>query len=109
MTWLINTKSQTGNSGCLNRGISGIVSFRHDMVLSVLFQYTTPVNNIQNNSFSGPLYFVTFEKTFAKRLKTGIVCGLPLTGSFTYNGSEIEKSGIFQLLQRDYGFTRYPG
>jgi outer membrane receptor for ferrienterochelin and colicin len=71
-------------------GFSAIVSFKHDFNLSMSCQYSSPRNNIQDNSFSDALYFISFEKTFKKCFKAGIVSVLPLKRTFTYQGSEIK-------------------
>jgi hypothetical protein len=70
-------------------GMSTVFSFRHDYSLSLVFQYSTPKNQIQGNYFSDALYFISFEKTFKNKLKAGVVCALPFTRNFVYNGSEI--------------------
>ena len=71
-------------------GLSGILSFKHELSLSMVFQYASPNNNIQSNSFSSALYFVSIEKTFKQKIKVGFVSALPFTKTFTYQGSEID-------------------
>jgi hypothetical protein len=70
-------------------GISTVFSFKNDYSLSLVFQYSSPKNQIQGNYFSDALYFIAFEKTFKNKLKAGVACGLPFTRNFIYNGSEI--------------------
>jgi outer membrane receptor protein involved in Fe transport len=82
-------------------GLSSIFSFKHDMTLSVNFQYNSPRNNIQGNAFSDALYFMSFEKTFKKCLKAGIVCMLPLSRTFTYQGSEIKDHDFTSVYKGD--------
>jgi outer membrane receptor protein involved in Fe transport len=77
-----------------NSGLSAVLSFRHEISLSFVFQYASPKNDIQGNSFSGALYFLSLEKTFKQKIKIGMVCALPFTRSFTYQGSEIDGSGF---------------
>jgi len=69
-------------------GLSGILSFKKDLALSFVFQYNSPKNWIQGNSFSDPLYFVSVDKIFRKKIKVGAGSGLTLTKHFIYNGSE---------------------
>jgi outer membrane receptor protein involved in Fe transport len=71
-------------------GLSTIVSFKHDLALSFVLQYASPKNNIQGNSFSDALYFISLEKTFKHNIKVGMVSAIPFTRSFTYQGTEIE-------------------
>jgi hypothetical protein len=75
---------------CLESGLSAIVSFKHDLAFSLTIQYDTPKNDIQGNSFSDMLYFMSLEKTFKQKIKIGIVSAIPFTKSFTYQGSEIK-------------------
>jgi len=78
-----------------NSGLSAILSFKHDISFSFVFQYASPKNDIQGNSFCGALYFLSFEKTFKQKIKIGIVSALPFTKSFTYQGSEIDGSNFY--------------
>jgi hypothetical protein len=78
-----------------NSGLSAILSFKHDISFSFVFQYASPKNDIQGNSFCGALYFLSLEKTFKQKIKIGIVSALPFTKSFTYQGSEIDGSNFY--------------
>jgi hypothetical protein len=69
-------------------GVSAIAAFKHDINLSMSFQYSSPRNSIQWKSFGDALYFISLEKTFKKSFKASIVSGLPLTKCFIYQGSE---------------------
>jgi hypothetical protein len=73
----------------LESGLSAFTTFGKDFTASVIFQYASPMNEIQENTFSDALYFVSLEKSFSKNLKVGIVSGLPLAKTFTYQGSEV--------------------
>jgi outer membrane receptor protein involved in Fe transport len=75
-------------------GLSAILSFKHDISLSCNFQYASPKNDIQGNYFCSALYFLSLEKTFKQKIKVGIVCAIPFTRSFTYQGAEIDGSGF---------------
>ena len=75
-------------------GLSAILSFKHDISLSCNFQYASPKNDIQGNYFCSALYFLSLEKTFKQKIKVGIVCAVPFTKSFTYQGAEIDGSGF---------------
>ncbi|MGB8491919.1 MAG: outer membrane beta-barrel family protein [Bacteroidales bacterium] len=76
-------------------GLSAIFSFRKDFALSFVFQYNSPVTQIIGNSFSDPLYFISFDKMFKRRIKIGIGTGLPFTKSFTYRGSEVNAGNLY--------------
>lgn len=71
-------------------GLSAVLSFKHEFSLSMIFQYSSPNNNIQSNSFSSALYFLSLDKTIKQRFKVGIVSALPFTKTFVYRGSEID-------------------
>ncbi len=77
------------NNLVFESGISSILSFKNDFALSVIFQYATAKENIQDNAYCDALYFISLDKTFKKNLKVGIVSALPLTENFIYQGAEI--------------------
>jgi len=78
-----------------NSGLSAILSFKHELTLSFVFQYGTPENDIQGNSFCDALYFISLEKSFKQKIKIGLVSAIPFARSFTYQGSEIDGSGFY--------------
>ncbi len=80
-------------------GLSTIISFRHELSLSMVFQYASPNNTIQGNSFSSALYFLSLEKTFKQRIKVGFVSAIPFTKSFTYQGSEINGTDFYSKYE----------
>jgi outer membrane receptor protein involved in Fe transport len=85
----------------IDGSLSGILSFSHGFSLSMVFQYESPTNNIQSNTFSGALYFISLEKTFKQKFKLGIVSALPFTKNFIYRGSEVSGSD-FQSHYKGY-------
>jgi outer membrane receptor protein involved in Fe transport len=74
----------------MESGLSAVASFKHDITASVMFQYATPVREMQRSYFSGALYFVSVEKAFGQGFKAGMVSGIPFSKSFIYQGYEIE-------------------
>lgn len=72
--------------------ISSILSFKNDLTLSVIFQYETLKENIQDNTYDDALYFISLDKKIKKNIKIGIVCALPFSKNFIYQGSEINDS-----------------
>jgi hypothetical protein len=84
----IDNKNKLG----FESGLSVIASFKYDIACSLTLQYNSAKYEIQGNSFSDALYFLSIEKTFKHKIKAGIVSAMPFTRSFTYNGSEIEGS-----------------
>jgi hypothetical protein len=76
-------------------GFSSVLSFKHDINLGMTFQYGSPKNNVCGNSYSDPLYFISLDKTFKNRIKAGIVSALPLTKTFTYQGSELKSQDFY--------------
>jgi hypothetical protein len=83
------------NNLAYNSGLSAILSFKHDISFSFVFQYASPKNDIQGNSFCGALYFLSLEKTFKQKIKVGVVSALPFSKSFTYQCSDIQGSGFY--------------
>jgi hypothetical protein len=77
-----------------NSGLSAVLSFKHEISLSGSFQYASPKNDIQGNSFCGALYFLSLDKTFKQQIKIGVVTALTFTRSFVYQGSDLEGSNF---------------
>lgn len=76
-------------------GLSALISFSKEFSLSMLFQYATPTNNIQDNHYSDPLYMLSFEKAFKHGLKAGIVSAIPFKKSMIYQGSDIDSKKFY--------------
>lgn len=76
-------------------GLSALMSFRKEFSLSMLFQYATPKNNIQDNHYSDPLYMLSFEKAFKHGIKAGIVSAIPFKKSMIYQGSDIDSRNFY--------------
>ncbi|MEN6454923.1 MAG: TonB-dependent receptor [Prolixibacteraceae bacterium] len=76
----------------LESGFSTILSLKHDFALSVIFQYATRKNNIQDRTFYDPLYFISLDKAFNKNLKVGLMSALLFAKNFVYQGSEVVAS-----------------
>lgn len=89
-------------------GLSVIVAFKYDISASLIAQYASPKNNIQGNSFSGALYYLSLEKTFMQKMKIGFVSGLPFTKTFTYQGSEIEGPGFCSRYEGNVKLSAVP-
>lgn len=77
------------NNLVFESAISSILSFKNDFALSVIFQYETVKENIQDNMYDEALYFISLDKTFKNNLKVGIVSALPFAENFIYQGSKI--------------------
>jgi hypothetical protein len=77
-----------------NSGLSAVLSFKHEISLSGSFQYASPKNDIQGNSYCGALYFLSLDKTFKQQIKIGVVTALTFTRSFVYQGSDLEGSNF---------------
>lgn len=92
----------------LESGLSAFTTFGKDFTASVNFQYTSPVNQIQGNTFSDALYFVSLEKSFSKNLKAGVVSGLPLAKTFIYQGSEVAASDFNHYSKGEIHFSAIP-
>lgn len=71
-------------------GLSAYYTLGGGFTSSVVVQYNSPVNNIQDNYFEGTQYFVSLEKDLGKGFKVGAVSAVPFTGKLTYQGSEID-------------------
>ncbi len=80
------------NNKVFDSGFSSVLSLKNDFAFSVIFQYATTKENIQDNSYCDALYFISLDKTFKKNLKIGIVSALPFAKNFIYQGSDINSS-----------------
>jgi hypothetical protein len=76
-------------------GLSALLSFKHDISFSLVFQYASPKNDIQGNSYCDALYFLSLEKKIKQKIKIGIVSALPFSKSFIYQGSEFDGSDFY--------------
>ena len=103
---------QNGVNNRLNHnfesGLSVILSFKHDLALTFVFQYATPRSNVQGNSYCDPLYFISMEKTFKQKLKIGIVSIIPFTKSFIYQGSDINATNFSMHNQGNIKMSSLP-
>lgn len=89
-------------------GLSVVVSFKHDISASLIAQYNNPKHNIQGNTFSGALYYLSLEKTFWKNIKFGIISGLPFNRTFVYQGSEIAGSDFYSRYEGNVKLSAIP-
>jgi len=103
---------QNGVNNRLNHdfesGLSAIFSLKKELSLTFVFQYATPKNNVQGNSYSDALYFLSIEKTFKQRLKIGIVSIIPFTKSFIYQGSDINSTNLSMHNQGNIKMSVFP-
>ncbi len=92
----------------LESGLSAFATFKKGFTASVIFQYASPMNEIRGNTFSDALYFVSLEKSFSKNLKAGIVSGLPLAKTFTYQGSEVVGPDFYHFSKGEIQLSTVP-
>jgi hypothetical protein len=96
------------NNLVFESGISSILSFKNDFALSVIFQYATAKENIQDNAYGDALYFISLDKTFKKNLKVGIVSALPFAENFIYQGAEINAPNFSSKYEGNLKLTTVP-
>ncbi|WP_194831454.1 TonB-dependent receptor domain-containing protein [Prolixibacter sp. NT017] len=78
-------------------GLSAIASFKHDWTAAFRMQYYHPTTDIQTiRNMSDALYFISVEKTIKKKIKLGIVSGLPFKRSFAYHGEKTQGPNFYQ-------------
>ena len=70
-------------------GFSVVASFKKDITASGVFQYASPLSEIQGRSFHDALYFISVEKSFRHGIKAGFSSAVPFSKSLVYQGSEI--------------------
>ena len=92
----------------IESGLSAIVTFKHDIVASLQFQYTSPKIDIQSLIFSDALYFISVEKSFNQKFKIGVTSAIPFTKSFTYQGTEIKGVNFYSRSEGDVKMSAVP-
>ena len=92
----------------LESGLSAFATFKKGFTASVNFQYTSSSNQIQWNTFSDALYFISLEKSLTKNLKAGIVSGLPFAKTFTYQGSEVAGPDFYHYSKGEIQLSSVP-
>jgi hypothetical protein len=92
----------------LESGISVIATIKHDLALSLIMQYNSPVYKIQEKTFSDLSYFLQIEKTIKQKIKVGIGSAIPFAGSFTYQGSEINGPDFNSLYEGKVKLSMIP-
>ncbi|MFO7977522.1 MAG: TonB-dependent receptor [Bacteroidales bacterium] len=83
----------------LSGSFSAFARLGRDYTASVIFQYASPVNEIQANYYEGAQYFLSLEKDFGHGIKAGVVSAVPLAGSLIYRGSEIDQIDLYDRSQ----------
>jgi hypothetical protein len=89
-------------------GLSAIVTLKYDIVASLQFQYNSPLIQIQSMTFSDALYILSLEKSFNQKFKFGISSALPFLKTFTYQGSDIEGTGLYSHSEGNLRFSVVP-
>jgi len=96
------------NKMVFETSVSAIASLRHGLAFSFQFQFNSPVIGMQSDYFSDPLWMISAEKAFRKRIKVGIVSALPFTESFTYQGYKTDAGCLVMQNQGDLRLPAFP-
>jgi outer membrane cobalamin receptor len=96
------------NKMAFESGLSAIMTFKYGISASLKFQYNSPLIQIQNKSFSDALYIVSLEKEFNKKFKVGFSSALPLSRTFTYQGSEIKGANFYSYSDGNVRLSAVP-
>ncbi|HEX2919718.1 MAG TPA: outer membrane beta-barrel protein [Bacteroidales bacterium] len=96
------------NKPVFESAVSSVISLKDDLSFSLIFQYSTPKNNIQGNSYNQAIYFISANKTFNNRLKAGVVCALPFTRNFVYQGSDIKSPEFSNSYNGNLKLSAFP-
>jgi hypothetical protein len=92
----------------IETGFSGIITLEKDISITLRFRYLSPVNDIQSDFFSGPLYFVAGEKKLGNQWKLGLTSALPFSRRFTYSGLETRGDQFYQRSIGQISMSRLP-
>ncbi len=96
------------NKLALETGFSGIIALERDVNITLRFRYLSPVNDIQSDFFSGPLYFLAAEKKLGDKWKLGLTSAMPFARRFTYNGLETKGNLFHQRATGQIHMSRLP-
>lgn len=89
-------------------GLSAIASFHRDWTAAFRMQYYHPQADMQNIYLSDALYFVSVDKTIKKKLKIGIISGLPFKHSFEYDGEKTYGANFYQRSEGNIILPKFP-
>lgn len=89
-------------------GFSAFARLGMDFTASLIFKYSSPLNEIQQNYFEGAQYFLSLEKELGGGFKAGMVSAVPLAGKLTYQGSEIEADAFSSHAQGEIMLSTVP-
>ena len=92
----------------LDSGISASRTFGRDINISMIFQYSTPVYDVQRTNFSGALYFINIDKSFSSGLTIGMTTALTFSKSFLYNGYTIDTEGFYSRSEGTINMSAIP-
>jgi hypothetical protein len=96
------------NMPVFESAVSSMLSLKNDLSISLMFQYSTPKNNIQGISYNQALYFLSADKTFKNHFKIGIVSAIPFTRTFIYQGSDIQAPGFSSIYNGNLKLSAFP-
>lgn len=105
---LNNRSILTNQNVMLDSGLSVRTTLKHDINLSLIFQYSTPVYEFQRTHFSGVLYFINIDKSFSNGLTLGLTSVLTLSRSFLYSGYTIETEGFYSRSEGTINMSTVP-
>lgn len=96
------------NMVAVETGVSGMIALERDVNITLRFRYLSPVNDIQSDFFSGPLYFLAAEKKLGDQWKVGLTTAMPFSRRFTYNGLETQGDQFHQRTTGQINMSRLP-
>jgi hypothetical protein len=96
------------NKPALEAGFSAIVQINKSLNASFLFQYNSPESRIQKTVFEDPLYFISVDKSFNKKLKVGFKTAIPFKKTFTYYGEELAGANFNKHYKGNIQMSTFP-
>jgi hypothetical protein len=83
------------NSFAYEAGFSAYAVLGRGFMATAILQYASPVFQMHAFEYTGPLYFLSLEKSFAQNFKASLVCAVPFAGNVVYKGSLIENEQFY--------------
>lgn len=92
----------------LETGLSAIFLLKHDIALSSIIKFNSPISHIQERYSEDGLYFISLEKTFFKKLKVGITSAIPFKKEFTYQRRETAGNNFNEISEDNIIMSTFP-
>jgi len=89
-------------------GFSAYAKLPGEITASLVFNYSSPLPDLQVTRFSDALYFLSLEKDLGEGFRAGLISAIPFTGRFVYKGTEISGTGFSDYSTGEILMSKVP-